>query len=778
MIKSYYCQVKAYVYVVPDSDLTAAENDLLHVQVYAPLVPVLHPLYNDTSDVPGHLRTMITYLRTRQTYNTARTFSNIEPQCSACRGIAKFAIKYARGDFPISPLISSLETICYYFVYRNKHVCSGIINREKDVVLYVLRHSSVTPQQLCSLIMSSNLISAHCGTYRGPRWTVHLPLPAENLLSYEAKNLINGYPDRFDRVAEGRASEVFHDKNGTAIPLSRSDRIYSGDPLSKQRYSITYINTPTIIYRDRLFNDALPYLKVLHLTDIHFDPKYRRGANADCEAPICCREDSGPARNRWQRAGKYGNYGKCDSPRVLIEHMLHHISEHHSDINQFSCYVRFVTQDINQLSCYIHFVTQDINKLSCYIHFATQDINKLSCYIHFVTQDINKLSCYIHFITQDINKLSCYIHFVTQDINQLSCYIHFVTQDIDYVMYTGDSVAHDLWKINKRDNSRVISRVGDMIRYHFPNIPIYGAVGNHEISPRDSFPPPEVRRIKRHFNNQWLYNLLADQWQSWLPHTTISPQARITGSYSVLVRPGFRIISMNTNFCYKLNLWVLFKSVDPGNILSWLVSELLKAEANREYVHIIGHMGPLYGDCYEEWGHQFSRIVTRFASTIRGQFYGHCHRDTVLLHFDVRSPDLPIGVEYLTPSNGPFFKLNPSFTIFYIDGDHKYSTREVLDYETYFMNLTQANAYDEPRWQLLYRAKRDLKMAALGPRNWDNLAHRIARDVNFGSQFYRYHVKASDPLLQEGCDPQCQQEIVCSFVEGDKFLPKKCRPRR
>lgn len=39
---------------------------------------------------------------------------------------------------------------------------------------------------------------------------------------------------------------------------------------------------------------------------------------------------------------------------------------------------------------------------------------------------------------------------------------------------------------------------------------------------------------------------------------------------------------------------------------------MLVAEAEGDYVHIIGHVAPLYPDCYEEWGHQFSRIVTRF----------------------------------------------------------------------------------------------------------------------------------------------------------------------
>lgn len=59
--------------------------------------------------------------------------------------------------------------------------------------------------------------------------------------------------------------------------------------------------------------------------------------------------------------------------------------------------------------------------------------------------------------------------------------------------------------------------------------------------------------------------------------------------------------------------WCFYKSVDPGNVQSWLVGELLKAEAEGDYVHIIGHIAPLSHSCYEEWGHQFSRIVGRFA---------------------------------------------------------------------------------------------------------------------------------------------------------------------
>lgn len=46
-------------------------------------------------------------------------------------------------------------------------------------------------------------------------------------------------------------------------------------------------------------------------------------------------------------------------------------------------------------------------------------------------------------------------------------------------------------------------------------------------------------------------------------------------------------------------------------MLTWLVMELGKAEANGEVVHIIGHIPPYYVDCFAQWGHQYSRILDR-----------------------------------------------------------------------------------------------------------------------------------------------------------------------
>jgi sphingomyelin phosphodiesterase len=37
-------------------------------------------------------------------------------------------------------------------------------------------------------------------------------------------------------------------------------------------------------------------IKIIHMSDLHFDLKYQEGALASCNKPLCCREESGRVR--------------------------------------------------------------------------------------------------------------------------------------------------------------------------------------------------------------------------------------------------------------------------------------------------------------------------------------------------------------------------------------------------------------------------------------------------------------------------------------------------
>jgi hypothetical protein len=70
-------------------------------------------------------------------------------------------------------------------------------------------------------------------------------------------------------------------------------------------------------------------IKVIQFTDLHFDPEYVVGGNANCNDPLCCRKES--ISNDSVKAGYWGDYRKCDMPWHLVEHAIKHMAEQHSD---------------------------------------------------------------------------------------------------------------------------------------------------------------------------------------------------------------------------------------------------------------------------------------------------------------------------------------------------------------------------------------------------------------------------------------------------------------
>jgi sphingomyelin phosphodiesterase len=92
------------------------------------------------------------------------------------------------------------------------------------------------------------------------------------------------------------------------------------------------------------------------------------------------------------------------------------------------------------------------------------------------------------------------------------------TKDIDYIVWTGDLPPHDVWNQTRDDQLHVLKETVDQLVRYFPNTPIFPALGNHESTPVNSFPPPNVQQPE--FSIQWLYDELDAQWRRWLPEAT------------------------------------------------------------------------------------------------------------------------------------------------------------------------------------------------------------------------------------------------------------------
>ncbi|KAJ8923617.1 hypothetical protein NQ315_010196 [Exocentrus adspersus] len=358
--------------------------------------------------------------------------------------------------------------------------------------------------------------------------------------------------------------------------------------------------------------------------------------------------------------------------------------------------------------------------------------------------------------------------------------------DIDYIIWTGDLPPHDIWKQSKQSNIDIIKESIRQMFEVFPETPIFPALGNHESVPAGSFAPPWMK--DENHSIKWLYDTVADQWRRWLP-TTTSNTILHGGFYSVLLRPGFRLISLNTNYCHSLSWWLLVNSTDPAKELQWLVYELQEAEKNNEKVHLIGHIPPGSTDCMKAWSQNFYSIVERFEATITAQFYGHSHADEFEVFYEtteyskkkarqlrlrawkykdknlLKFTGRPTSVAYLGPSVTTYENFNPAYRIYYIDGDYEQSSRDVLDHETWTMDLAQANeGGNEPAWYKLYSAKDAYRMNSLQPAEWNRLIERMVDDSSLFETFYRNYYRNSP--TRPHCDSQCKLQILCDLKSG------------
>merc|ERR1711970_628371 len=75
--------------------------------------------------------------------------------------------------------------------------------------------------------------------------------------------------------------------------------------------------------------------------------------------------------------------------------------------------------------------------------------------------------------------------------------------DIDYVIFTGDSPAHDDWVQSTDKNLEHERVVLETITDNLPDIPLYITLGNHEGFPVNSFPTHQ--EVDTVISGDWLY---------------------------------------------------------------------------------------------------------------------------------------------------------------------------------------------------------------------------------------------------------------------------------
>ncbi|XP_018573184.1 sphingomyelin phosphodiesterase 1-like [Anoplophora glabripennis] len=337
-------------------------------------------------------------------------------------------------------------------------------------------------------------------------------------------------------------------------------------------------------------------------------------------------------------------------------------------------------------------------------------------------------------------------------------HINQTHKDIDLVYFTGDIIDHTIWKASINDNSNLIYITFKTLFETFPNKPVLSAIGNHETAPLNVFPPSEDGIEKAGLSAQWLYTLLSKLWSSWLSKESLKTVEK-QGYYSYVVNKKFRIIALNNNICCNLNWWLLYNTTYLNEQLHFLSTELEKAEKNEQFVHIITHIPVGNKECIEPWEVSYNNLIKRFSHIIKGQFYGHTHTDELKIFYDEKH--IPINVGYNGASLTPYQKYNPNYKIITVD---PYSY-DVLDVDTYYFNLTEANKHPNrtPRWLKLYSMKNAYGLNNLSPKDINKAATSVSTNNASFNQYWRFYVRDGDASLKDGCDEKCKNEVICKI---------------
>jgi len=347
----------------------------------------------------------------------------------------------------------------------------------------------------------------------------------------------------------------------------------------------------------------------------------------------------------------------------------------------------------------------------------------------------------------------------------------------DLIYWTGDLPPHNVWKEHTfPEHLHLLKVLADLLAKNFPGTPVHYAIGNHENTPVNSFP----------VNNQsyTLYNTMARNFQNLaqLDETAFNTFSA-KGYYTKLVKPNFRIISVNTNLCNNQNFWMLLDPEDPDENLSYLVKILTTAEAAGEKVHILGHIAPgVTPDCIGQWSAAYNKIIRRFApGTVTGQFFGHNHADLFQIvtaadenKLKIGRPEA-IGAHFLAPSLTTFDGGLPAYRIYSTDAQY-----DIDDFWTYVaVDENLDDREQKPKWKLEYQASEFFGGAR--PTDLRNFLYRADKQLEVFTKFYhnafKHVLHLENPQILEGyADAEkcfkstaCRHEFLCRFVEQRSF---------
>ncbi|XP_053193531.1 acid sphingomyelinase-like phosphodiesterase 3a [Scomber japonicus] len=344
-----------------------------------------------------------------------------------------------------------------------------------------------------------------------------------------------------------------------------------------------------------------------------------------------------------------------------------------------------------------------------------------------------------------------------------------LTQPQDFIIWTGDSPPHvPAGELSTETVIQVISNMTQSIRHYFPNMTVYPALGNHDYWPQDQMMT----------STNAIYKAAAQLWEPWLQTEALLTLSQ-GGFYSQLVKPGLRVVSLNTILYYGPNK-VTVNMTDPAGQYEWLEKTLEMAAQNLEKVYIIAHVPIGYlpyarntTAIREIHNEKLVAIFRKYSDVVAGHFYGHTHRDSIMVLLDQSGK--PVNSLFVSPAVTPIkhvlepYSNNPAFRMYL------YSSKDyaMLDIWQYYLNLTEANEKQRSDWRLEYILTKAFGLTDLKPQSLLQLGLSLSlpQTKAFDQYFSHFMVNYNNSIT---CEGYCKVTQVCSVLYLDQSSYSKC----
>ena len=304
-------------------------------------------------------------------------------------------------------------------------------------------------------------------------------------------------------------------------------------------------------------------------------------------------------------------------------------------------------------------------------------------------------------------------------------YIKNEIPDLAGLLWTGDNIQHNIWAQTTADSVWNTQQLSEMIKAHFPNLPIFPVLGNHE--------PIPVNVYDTENSHNAMNEGIAEAWEDWLDEAALE-QFKKTGYYEIEM-PMFenvRFIGLNSNVCNNQNFYFFRFHGDPANHLQWLKERLEAARKDGKKVWLGSHFSSGM-DCFSEWGIRFRAIMDAFQDVVLAHLIGHTHSELFEILRDAKSQTSPLHGVLGSGSITTYTNKNPNLQVFVV---HK-KTGLVLNSIAYSVNLAEANAApdQDPAWGRKYDYLSEYGMKDLSPGSLDDLANRMKEDEELALKY-------------------------------------------